>query len=58
MWKLWTIESEREPDFYQAKLNFETHDFSKNPSLWGSVFRYARKIDISVINNKRVKLKF
>lgn len=47
-----------ESDFQQAKLNFETHYFSKNPSLWRSVFGYARKIYISVLSNNRVKLKF
>jgi hypothetical protein len=47
-----------EPDFHKAKLNFETHDFSKNPSLWGNIFGYARKVYVSVPDNKRVKLKF
>tara|TARA_R110002167_G_scaffold117793_1_gene293969 strand:+ start:15731 stop:17239 length:1509 start_codon:yes stop_codon:yes gene_type:complete len=47
-----------EPDFYKAKLNFDTAEFSKNPSLWGGLFGYARTETVGVPDNKRMKLKF
>lgn len=47
-----------EPDFNEAKLNFEAVEFSKNPSLWGDLFGYSRTETISVPDNKRVKLQF
>ncbi|MGB0892013.1 MAG: hypothetical protein ACPGUU_06640 [Flavobacteriaceae bacterium] len=47
-----------EPDFYEAKLNFGTSEFSKNPSIWGSVFGYARKQYVYLPDKKRIKLKF
>jgi hypothetical protein len=46
------------PDFYEAKLNFHTAEFSKNPSLWGQTFGYARTETVNVPDNKRIKLKF
>ena len=47
-----------EPDFYEAKLNFSTSEFSKNPSLWGKAFGYARTEIVSLPDKKRMKLKF
>lgn len=47
-----------EPDFYKAKHNFHTAEFSKNPSLWGKAFGYARTEIVNVPDNKRMKLKF
>tara|TARA_R110001606_G_scaffold372747_1_gene529895 strand:+ start:205 stop:1662 length:1458 start_codon:yes stop_codon:yes gene_type:complete len=47
-----------EPDFHEAKLNFPTSEFSKNPSLWGETFGYARTEIVSLPDDKRMKLKF
>lgn len=46
------------PDFYEAKLNFPSREFSKNPSLWGQAFGYSVKEYVVVPDDRRVKLKF
>jgi len=46
------------PNLLEAKLNFQTYEFSRNPSLWGETFGYTRSEIITVPDDKRAKLKF